>query len=281
MSDPEIRALIIDDSPTDQKTLAHLLGEAFNCQVETASDGPDGLTRLSQRRFAVVFLDMVLPSMDGVAVLREIRGRSETAHVPVVIISGSGDPATVKSVLGMGVQDYILKPYNKERVITRLAKVFKRLKAEVKKGPAGHAPEEKTAPVRSGPIEGDLELKAQELIKDYGQPFFVELIDVFLEEASSRVARLREAVEKADQDSWIRETHTLKSGCANIGASALADLAKEMELSGRAGKMEKAAAYMERFEALFGQVRSALEMLRAGAAENVEHRGAEASTPDR
>lgn len=269
MSDSEIRALIIDDSPTDQKTLAHLLGEAFNCQVETASDGADGLHRLSQRRFAVVFLDMVLPSMDGVAVLREIRGRAETAKVPVVIISGSGDPATVKSVLGMGVQDYILKPYNKERVVNRLAKAFKRLKAATKESAGGRAAGEKAPNVQSGVIDSELELKAQELIKDYGQQFFIELIDVFLEEASSRVARLREAVEKVDQDSWIREAHTLKSGCANIGATALADLAKEMELAGRAGKMENAATYMAQFETLFERVRSALEMLRAGAAANV------------
>jgi DNA-binding response OmpR family regulator len=75
--------------------------------------------------------------MDGIAILREIRARSELAHTPVVIISATGDLASVKSVLGMGVCDYILKPYNKERVVNRLAKTFERLRSEGKQGAAG------------------------------------------------------------------------------------------------------------------------------------------------
>jgi DNA-binding response OmpR family regulator len=137
MSDQEIRALIIDDSPTDRKLLAYLLSQAFNCQVETAKDGPEGLDKLARGRFAVVFLDMVLPVMDGIAILREIRTRSELAHTPVVVISATGDLASVKSVLGMGVCDYILKPYNKERVVSRLARTFERLRSEGKEGAAG------------------------------------------------------------------------------------------------------------------------------------------------
>lgn len=130
-SEQKIRALIIDDSPTDQQTLSYLLTKRLNCHVEIASDGLEGLDKLSRQRFSVIFLDMLMPMMNGNEVLREIRACSEAAQTPVVIISGQADPELVKSVLKMGVYDYILKPYNKDGVIKRLATTFERIKAEM------------------------------------------------------------------------------------------------------------------------------------------------------
>ena len=95
-------------------------------------DGVEGLNKLSNQRYSVVFLDMLMPKMNGDTVLARIRGRKETANVPVVIISGNDDPQFIKSVLKMGVYDYILKPYNKVSTIERLAATFERLKTDMK-----------------------------------------------------------------------------------------------------------------------------------------------------
>jgi PleD family two-component response regulator len=132
MADQKFRVLIIEDSPTDQKALTFLLTKRLNCEVETALDGVEGLNKLSDQRYSVVFLDMLMPKMNGDTVLAKIRGRKETANVPVVIISGNDDPQFIKSVLKMGVYDYILKPYNKVSTIERLAATFERLKTDMK-----------------------------------------------------------------------------------------------------------------------------------------------------
>jgi PleD family two-component response regulator len=132
MADQKFRVLIIEDSPTDQKALTFLLTKRLNCEVETALDGVEGLNKLSNQRYSVVFLDMLMPKMNGDTVLAKIRGRKETANVPVVIISGNDDPQFIKSVLKMGVYDYILKPYNKVSTIERLAATLERLKTDMK-----------------------------------------------------------------------------------------------------------------------------------------------------
>lgn len=132
MADQKFRVLIIEDSPTDQKALTFLLTKRLNCEVETALDGVEGLNKLSDQRYSVVFLDMLMPKMNGDTVLAKIRDRKETANVPVVIISGNDDPQSIKSVLKMGVYDYILKPYNKVSTIERLAATFERLKTDMK-----------------------------------------------------------------------------------------------------------------------------------------------------
>ncbi len=132
MSEQKFRVLIIEDSPTDQQALSYLLTKRLNCEVDTAPDGSEGLKKLSDQRYSVVFLDMLLPKMNGDAVLAKIRARKETADVPVVIISANSDPQSIKSVLKMGVYDYILKPYNKASTIERLAATFDRLKTDMK-----------------------------------------------------------------------------------------------------------------------------------------------------
>jgi len=65
MADQKFRVLIIEDSPTDQKALTFLLTKRLNCEVETALDGVEGLNKLSDQRYSVVFLDMLMPKMNG------------------------------------------------------------------------------------------------------------------------------------------------------------------------------------------------------------------------
>ena len=146
MSNQKFRALIIDDSPTDQQTLSHLLTKRLNCQIETANDGLEGIDKLSRQRFSVVFLDMLMPLMNGDEVLKEIRGYPATADLPVVICSSQADPKLVKSVVKLGIFDYVLKPYNKEGV-TRLVATFERLKAHAEESTSDDAPAENGRPV--------------------------------------------------------------------------------------------------------------------------------------
>jgi PleD family two-component response regulator len=75
---------------------------------------------------------MLLPKMNGDAVLAKIREREQTANVPVVIISATSEPEFIKSVIKMGVYDYVLKPYNSAKTIERLVATFERLKADMK-----------------------------------------------------------------------------------------------------------------------------------------------------
>jgi len=132
MSEKKIRALIIEDSPTDQRALSYLLTKRLECEVDIAKDGIEGLEKLAQQRYSVVFLDMLLPKMNGDAVLAKIRQREETAGIPVVIISATSEPEFIKSVIKKGVYDYVLKPYNSASTIERLVATFERLKADMK-----------------------------------------------------------------------------------------------------------------------------------------------------
>jgi CheY-like chemotaxis protein len=129
MIEGALETLIIDDSPTDAQMLSYLLTKRLSCRVEVVHDGIQGLDRLSSRKFDLIFLDLIMPLMSGVEVLREIRAYSETADVPIVIISGVSDPRTVRELLHLKLLDYIVKPYHAEMIVRRLSEKLTALKA--------------------------------------------------------------------------------------------------------------------------------------------------------
>jgi len=124
MTDNALKALVIDDSPTDSQTLAYLLSKRLQTQAEVANDGLEGLDRLSSTSFDLVFLDVQMPVMNGLEVLREIRAAPSTAALPVIVISSNTDAATVRALLGLGIFDYVVKPYNAELIVKRFNEKF-------------------------------------------------------------------------------------------------------------------------------------------------------------
>jgi HPt (histidine-containing phosphotransfer) domain-containing protein len=111
-------------------------------------------------------------------------------------------------------------------------------------------------------VEREIQDKAKKWIDEYGEDFLVELIDVYLKDTPNRVVQLRRALDGGDNETFVREAHTLKSSSANVGAMGLSALAKEMESAGRSGKIETVAREMTRFEEEFALVKAALEALR-------------------
>jgi two-component system sensor histidine kinase/response regulator len=115
-------------------------------------------------------------------------------------------------------------------------------------------------------VEKEIKDKAKEWVDEYGEDFLVELVDVYLKDTPNRVVQLRRALDGGDNETFVREAHTLKSSSASVGAMGLSALAKEMESAGRSGKMDTVASEVTRFEEEFALVKAALEALR-GAPE--------------
>jgi DNA-binding response OmpR family regulator len=95
----------------DDQRLFQLLAEYFapnGVNLEQAPDGPAGLAALERGVFDAVFLDIMLPGMDGLAVCRKIRDRS---RIPVIMLTAKGDEADRVVGLEIGADDYVAKPF--------------------------------------------------------------------------------------------------------------------------------------------------------------------------
>jgi HPt (histidine-containing phosphotransfer) domain-containing protein len=117
-------------------------------------------------------------------------------------------------------------------------------------------------PTTQPAVEAAIREKAKNWVEEYGKDFLIELIDVYLVDASKRVVELRRALETSDLEAFIRQAHTLKSSSAEVGAIELAGMAKEMESLGRSGRLDGIAERISRFEELYGRVKAALDSVR-------------------
>ncbi|HXG04789.1 MAG TPA: response regulator [Candidatus Binatia bacterium] len=102
-----MRILVIDDQPAVAAVIADGLLEAGH-QVMIAIGGLEGLEVLDKRRPDAVFLDLAMPDLDGVEVLRRIRARDP--DLPVVVISGWGSEEAIASARALGVTEVLRKP---------------------------------------------------------------------------------------------------------------------------------------------------------------------------
>lgn len=116
------KILIIDDEPQIRKILRITL-EAEGYSVIEAENGTDGLARAATEVPDVTLLDLGLPIMDGLAVLREIRSWSE---LPVIIVSVRNADEDIVEALDAGANDYVVKPFNVKVLLARLRAVIRK-----------------------------------------------------------------------------------------------------------------------------------------------------------
>ncbi|WP_088286752.1 response regulator [Kineosporia sp. A_224] len=136
------KVLVVDDEPALRRTLAILL-RARGYEVVSAADGRGGLAAVPAEHPDVVVLDLGLPDIDGVDVVRSLRGWSP---VPILVLSGRLDARQKVAALDAGADDYVTKPFDVEELLARLRAVARR-----------HAPSRPAEPVRLGRFTVDVE----------------------------------------------------------------------------------------------------------------------------
>ncbi len=120
---PECASILIVD---DDVRLCQLVTEFFagsGYTIETAHDAPTGLTRALEGSFDLVLLDIMLPGMDGLELLTQLRRRSA---VPVIMVTARGSQQDRVVGLNMGADDYLAKPFGPEELAARIGAVLRR-----------------------------------------------------------------------------------------------------------------------------------------------------------
>jgi two-component system OmpR family response regulator len=117
--------LAVDDSRTNLAVIGKRLGHLGYLTV-LCDNGAEALDLIAARGFDLVLLDMVMPGMSGIHVLREIRGSGDTADLPVIMLTGRSDPAAAVEALAAGADDHVAKPFAFEVLTARIERVLTR-----------------------------------------------------------------------------------------------------------------------------------------------------------
>ncbi len=133
-----VQILVVDDDPRIRRMLkTYLEGEGY--LVAEAEDGAAMRRRMRERSFGLVLLDLVIPGEDGLSLMQEIRRSSD---VPIIMITGKGDPIDRVVGLEAGADDYITKPFHLREVLARLRSVLRRAASDRATGQGPAAAEE-------------------------------------------------------------------------------------------------------------------------------------------
>ena len=124
--------LIVDDEPNILRTVRNAL-RVEGYDTDEAATGTEGLERLSSRGYDLALLDVKLPEIDGLEVLR--RARAQGIDTPVIVMSGHGTIETAVQATRLGAQDFLEKPLSTEKLLLTVANILElqRLSAENKK----------------------------------------------------------------------------------------------------------------------------------------------------
>ncbi len=118
-----MRVLVVDDSMCLRHILHHMLRRFGFLEIEEASNGLHALRRIAARPFDLIITDLNMPKLDGLALLKQVRANQDTAHIPVLMVSGSASREHLALAINANVSGFLAKPFNQ----ASLDKQLKRL----------------------------------------------------------------------------------------------------------------------------------------------------------
>lgn len=114
------RILIIDDNEIVLRIIKHILG-AKDYKIDSVNTGEAGITNVKESPPDLVLLDVVLPSMDGWEVCRQLKEDEETKSIPIIMMTGvKVDDEDKKKSYGAGADDYVTKPFSKDVLLGKV-----------------------------------------------------------------------------------------------------------------------------------------------------------------
>lgn len=259
---PRARVVVADDDLVNQKVMRTYL-ERLGCEVRLASNGVEALTLITSGPCDVLFLDIMMPRMDGMQAVREIRKHESAEHaagknvrrLPVVAITAKVMPGDREAGLAAGFDDYATKPINDTRLRESLQKFIPSFQPP---GPLGGAPllaAQQTALVERSRLD---ELSS-------GDPDTArEIVALFFERMESLMPELEQTLASGNLTEARRHAHTGAGSCATCGMMQAQNVMRRLERSIEAGQLEHTAALIAEVRKVLAATRTAVNELLPG-----------------
>ncbi|MBD3173647.1 MAG: response regulator [Armatimonadia bacterium] len=226
-----MKVLHIDDSKLVRTMVAKMLTSAGHV-VDSAEDGASGLAAASRNRYDVAVVDLMLPDMTGIDIVRTLRSDRRTARLPVLICSSVQQRSMVEEAVKAGIQDYMLKPIDGQALIDKVQRLGGALIREP-------IPDIEGSMARLG-VPGDM-------------AFFAEAVRDFVGQSREDVDELRQCLEAGSADRIAVLLSRLQGDARNLGAEVfdeqVSSLAPALATGGPLDP-EAYALLMERLEEL-------------------------------
>jgi len=256
---PEASVLIVDDNVTNLKVAEGLM-RPYKMKISTASSGREALDVLRKRKFDMVFMDHMMPELDGVETTELIRDMEGDYYkkLPVVALTANAVNGARERFLSSGFNDFIAKPIE----LSFLDRVLR-----------AWLPEEKIQSVSALQLVPESDKDAvllesfREVIEEEkglmyageNRTTYYDNLNTYLRNGEEYKDSLQKRYEEEDWGNYIIEVHAIKSSSLSIGAVGLSELAKTLEFAGKGEDYELIHAKQPLLISLYSRVLEEIE----------------------
>ncbi len=256
--------LVVDDVEMNIQVVKGML-KRTRARIDTAYSGKECLEKIEQTHYDIIFLDHMMPEMDGIETFERMKSSEHPNNdTPVVILTANAVVGAKEMYLRKGFIDYLSKPIRRGELIEMLRKYLpKELINKEPSGATAEKPEEQNAGAASDEVSGiaerfpmlDTKIGMGYCMND--EEFYTEMIETYLSSDKRKV--LSDAYSSGNWKDYETYVHALKSTSMNIGAVTLSEHAKALEIAAKEGNY----GYIgDNHEAVFAEYTALLDSLR-------------------
>lgn len=114
------KVLIVDDDYSSRKSLAHLIRKKWPFKILQAEDGSEAIQLILKEAPNLIILDIIMPFMNGIEVLKIVRNNPKTAGIPVIACTAVDEKQAVAVIREYGIDDYVIKPIDQKTLIEKI-----------------------------------------------------------------------------------------------------------------------------------------------------------------
>ncbi|MCR5829431.1 MAG: response regulator [Lachnospiraceae bacterium] len=266
-SAPMARVLVVDDNVVNLFVSKELLLN-YDIDVTTAGSGAECLALVNNNYYDLIFMDYVMPDMDGHETLVKLRKRENefARKIPVVALTAMVTNGGSKMYIDEGFQGYLSKPINVHDLEEQLLRllpdkyiVHKNVAEEVDEEPI----EEKLWYKRINSILTGVDIKQGLMYSNNDYSSYMNLLRVIYNDSYTQIAKLNRFKEKIDLNDFRVTIHALKSVTASVGAVDLSGMCRNLEMHAKDGDSEYIKHNIDEFIEKFDEFLRKIDMLLA------------------
>jgi signal transduction histidine kinase/HPt (histidine-containing phosphotransfer) domain-containing protein/BarA-like signal transduction histidine kinase len=242
-----LRILLVDDNAINQKVAARIL-QQIGYQPDLAVNGREALDALEKKPYDLVFMDVMMPEMDGLEATRAIRERQKnsaahpnfSSRIAVIAMTAHAMQGDRENCLAAGMDDYLAKPIRPKEIRDMIEKWGA---AETAAEKINSAPEKKIE-IADGD-EPPVDMSRLNDLTEGDANSFRELVEMYHAQTARQLDQISEAVRHNDTAEVRRVAHSCAGASATLGMVRLVPMLRELEKQGASGALTNAAQLCE------------------------------------
>jgi CheY-like chemotaxis protein len=243
---PHARVLVVDDINTNLKVAEGLM-LPYQMQIDLCLNGPEAIEAIKENQYDLVFMDHMMPGMDGIEVTKQVRELENQKYrgLPIVALTANAVAGTKEMFLSNGFNDFLTKPIDTIKLNVILEHWLPKQKQKRLKGA-------EIVEIKDESQSADLKINGIDVRKGIAMAGgmlkrYMQTLSIFHNDCIQKIEEIKKSFETKNYALYTIHVHALKSAAANIGATDLSERAKALEKAGKDGNFSFVKAHTSKF----------------------------------